>query len=91
MPPALMALLLVGMIFRKAIVPGLKEGLYMQFMCLLVCIATVAGWGLFINTLVRRFRGASLVLLILAYPMMQFVVLFALFFAGCFLSISSTL
>ncbi|NNC88441.1 MAG: hypothetical protein HKN82_08290 [Akkermansiaceae bacterium] len=51
--------------------------------CAVVCLAVLGGWGLFANVLVRRFRGGSLVLLILAYPLLQAILIFAIFFAGC--------
>ena len=48
-----------------------------------VGLGIMAGWVLFLVCLNARLRGWSLVLLLLAYPVVQLFVNVALFFAGC--------
>lgn len=48
-----------------------------------VGLGIMAGWVLFLVCLNERLRGRSLVLLLLAYPVVQIFVNVALFFAGC--------
>jgi hypothetical protein len=57
--------------------------------CFIVCIVTAVAWGFFIHTIVQRFRGTSLVLLILAYPILQSILIFGIFFVGCLAIIGS--
>ena len=69
------------------IMPGLMNGpgseTTLTLLCVVACIATIIGWILYIVCLSKRFRGSSLVLLILAYPILQAVLLFSIFFVGC--------
>ena len=51
--------------------------------CIIACVAILGFWALYIHTLSKRFRGSSLVLLILAYPILQVVLSLAIFFTGC--------
>lgn len=51
--------------------------------CAVICLATAAGWALFIHTMCQRFRGGSLAMLIIAYPIVQAILQFSIFFVGC--------
>ena len=46
-------------------------------------LGIVIGWVMFITCVSRRFRGSSLVFLIIGYPLLQTSICFAVFFLGC--------
>ena len=56
--------------------------------CLIVAMTSIACWVGFAICINARFQGASRVLLILAYPIAQAVLVFVIFFAGCLVVIS---
>jgi|GEM_PF-2074926 len=82
-----MVAMMIILIF--AINGGSGGEILLTVICAAACIATIVGWVLFINTMRQRFRGSSLVLLILAYPIVQAVLLFSIFFVGCLAAVWS--
>lgn len=53
------------------------------FLCVVLCLPVCVGWGLFIACIKQRYRGFSLVILILAYPFLQAIIILAVLFLGC--------
>lgn len=83
LPPAVLTLFMVWFNVFPKMIDGPNGDMAFTILCVFVCLATIVGWVLFSLCLLVRFRGASLVLLILAYPIFQAVLLFAIFFVGC--------
>jgi len=54
-----------------------------------VGLASLVCWAGFAKCIAERFIGPSLVLLILAYPIVQAVLVFCTFFAGCLVMIQT--
>jgi len=51
-------------------------------------MAILVGWVFFANLIGKRFRGSSMILMVLAYPLAEIAICFTLFFFGCLASIS---
>ena len=60
-----------------------KEGSWFGILTLLSWMAIVIGWILFGTSLAERFKGTGYVLLVLAYPLPQFLVTTTILFFGC--------
>lgn len=80
-PSAAMAVMMLLMLLAKN--RWGRDETFIMVSCVFSCLVAALSWGFFIQTMARRFRGTSLVLLILAYPLLQAVLLIATFFAGC--------
>ena len=80
-PPLFAVLVMVVLAF----LPGawLKSGDWLGVAGLLITLGVLAGWVLFIICLRKRYRGASFVILILAYPLLQGSIGAAILFFGC--------
>lgn len=83
LPPGAMTLFVIVLNLMPDVMDGPSGDTALTLLCVGACIAITVGWVLFIVCMNKRFRGASLVLLILAYPILQVVVLFSIFFVGC--------
>lgn len=88
-PSAVMVLIMVLLfLVMETLDPSASE-FFFTASCIAVCIVSAVSWGFFIHTISQRFHGTSLILLILAYPILQGVLVFAIFFVGCFAIISA--
>ncbi len=83
LPPGVMVFLMILLFIAASTYSGRGTESTFTFVCIGACLGTIGGWILFIKTMRQRFRGSSLVLLILAYPIVQFILLFSIFFVGC--------
>lgn len=83
LPPGTMAIIIIIFSILVTIADGQVAETSFTVICVIVCLASLAGWILFMNTMCKRFRGGSLVILILAYPIAQAILLFSIFFVGC--------
>ena len=83
LPPGAMTLFMIVLNLMPDVVNGPNGDTALTLLCTGACLAAMAGWIFYILCLSARFRGASLVLLILAYPVLQVVLLFSIFFVGC--------
>lgn len=59
------------------------EGGFIILLLLLQVVITVIGMVYFIVVIKSKYRGISLVIFILLYPIVQFIVQFTVFFFGC--------
>lgn len=83
-PPGAMLFATIILVFLINMLTGSASAeTTFQAACWVICLLTAGAWGLYIHTLAQRFRGWSLGLLILAYPILQSIVLFSIFFVGC--------
>lgn len=57
---------------------------------ILVLLATIGCWVAFSKCISQRYLGTSRVVLILAYPVLQVVLIFGAFFAGCLVLVSQS-
>lgn len=80
-PSIVMVFIMVALFFAADSMRGGE--VFMTIACSILCIAFGVAWGFYIHTLYQRFRGPSLALLILAYPVLQATLIFGIFFAGC--------
>ncbi len=80
-PSAVMVFIMVALFFAMDSLGG--GDVFMTVSCSILCIAFGIAWGFYIHTLYQRFRGPSFALLIIAYPVLQAVLIFGIFFGGC--------
>ena len=83
LPPAAMTLSMIVLNLFPDMLTGRGGDTAFTMLCIVTCLAAIVGWVLFILCLMVRFRGISLGLLILAYPILQVIVVFSIFFVGC--------
>lgn len=81
-PVVTLALTVAFLVVVSQNLSGRTDSLF-TILCIIACLVTMSCWGLFIHTLNERLRGASFVLLVLAYPVLQVVMAVAVFFTGC--------
>ena len=89
LPPGVMVLAMIILVIGLNIGAAATEERLFTLVCVLACLSSIIGWVIFIRTMAERFRGGSLALLIIAYPMVQFTILFSIFFVGCLAAIWS--
>lgn len=85
--PSAAMVLVMAIMFSSQDVLGGGEALFTVTFAL-ACIVCAVCWGFYIHTVSQRFHGTSLVLLILAYPILQGILLMAIFFTGCLAIVS---
>lgn len=83
LPSGALALCMIGLNIVSATSTSADLEATLTLLCVIAGLTTIIGWILYIVCLSKRFRGSSLVLLILAYPILQAVLLFSIFFVGC--------
>ena len=82
-PPGVMILVTAFVAYAVSANINFGDEVIFTAICAVICLATAAGWALFIHTMCRRFRGGSLALLIIFYPIVQAILHFSVFFVGC--------
>ena len=83
LPPGVLTLCMIFLNIVPDQINGTDIEATFTLLCVVACLTSIVGWILYILCLSKRFRGSSLVLLILAYPILQAVLLFSIFFVGC--------
>jgi hypothetical protein len=86
-PPGLWVLLVACLILTANLDLDLPLNLAVPFLVAVVSsgvIGLILGWTLFIHTIVKRIRGSNLVSLILIYPLAQGMILYCIYFIGCY-------
>lgn len=81
--------ILTGLCMLILIATKGREESVMNIGMFVVGITTIATWVQFSRCISKRYVGTSRVLLILAYPVMQVVLVFTTFFAGCLVLVST--
>ena len=79
LPPGLTILGLLMLFLAKSI-----DDQWFSVAIYMMGAGLIFGWVLFIICISKRYRGVSLVLLIIAYPLLEGTIVGALFFTGCF-------
>lgn len=78
-----MALTGIFMALMASAGSGKGEETFLNLGTIIVALASIACWVAFAKCIAERFVGTSRVLLILAYPVIQAVLVFCTFFVGC--------
>lgn len=66
----------------------ISDGSFSIFLLYIACpLTALFCWVLFINEATKRFRGGSMVMLFLAFPLSQIIVCSSIFFSGCLLTL----
>ncbi|MDA0767761.1 MAG: hypothetical protein O3A92_13170 [Verrucomicrobia bacterium] len=89
LPPGVLGFLMILLVIAASTYSGRGTESTFTMLCIVICLTAIGSWVLFIQTMRQRFRGSSLVLLILAYPIVQFILLFSILFVGCLAAIWS--
>ena len=87
-PPLAMALGMLVMVSLDNSTVGNNGELVFGTIWSLAAVASAIAYGFFIHTIYQRFRGTSLVLMIIAYPILEGIIMFAIFFVGCLAAFS---
>ncbi|MFC7338160.1 hypothetical protein ACFQY0_13280 [Haloferula chungangensis] len=84
-----MGLTSVFMVLIVTASSGRMEEHFLNAGMLVVGLASLICWVAFSKCIAERFAGPSLILLILAYPILQAVLVFCAFFVGCLVMIQA--